>query len=113
MGERLSISGGNIAYGLDTPTNGPFPQSFTQIDDQVEIVYDQPFTYNNKETSGMKFNSFVLQKYSLFIGKNFLMLFNWHTGYLKRIEFELIQAFGSAARSLMTAMNQRNGAGMR
>merc|ERR1712186_170376 len=52
VGERLSISGGNIAYGMDTPTNGPFPESFTQVDDQVEIVYDQPFTYNNKETSG-------------------------------------------------------------
>ena len=53
IGERLSISGGNIAYGFDTPTNGPFPESFTQIDgNQVEILYDQPFTYNNLETSG-------------------------------------------------------------
>ena len=25
VGERLSISGGNVAYGLSTPTNGPFP----------------------------------------------------------------------------------------
>ena len=39
---------------MDTPTNGPFPESFAQVDgNQVEIVYDQPFTYNNFETSGM------------------------------------------------------------
>ena len=52
VGERLSISGGNIAYGLSTPTNGPFPTSITQSNPIVEVTYDQAFTYNNNETSG-------------------------------------------------------------
>ena len=53
VGERLSISGGNIAYGLSTPTNGPFPKSVKQNDNQiVEVIYDQAFTYRNYETSG-------------------------------------------------------------
>ena len=53
VGERLAISGGNIAYGLSTPTNGPFPSDVTQTDDQmVEVTFDQSFTYSNDETSG-------------------------------------------------------------
>ena len=54
VGERLSISGGNVAYGLTAqPTNGPFPDSITvNNNDLVQINYDQQFTYNNAETSG-------------------------------------------------------------
>ena len=53
VGERLSISGGNIAYGMSTPTNGPFPNSVTQNDNLiVTVTYDQAFTYSNDETSG-------------------------------------------------------------
>ena len=53
VGERLAISGGNVAYNLNTPTNGPFPNSVSLKDDHlVEVIYDQTFTYNNNETSG-------------------------------------------------------------
>ena len=62
VGERLSISGGNVAYGLsELPTNGPFPLSVTVVNDVADITYDQEFTYNNNEISGfyiccLKFN---------------------------------------------------------
>ena len=53
VGERLSISGGNIAYGMSTPTNGPFPNSVILNDNIIaEVTYDQAFTYSNYETSG-------------------------------------------------------------
>ena len=41
VGERLSISGGNIAYGLDTPTNGPVPESIDVADNIADITYDK------------------------------------------------------------------------
>ena len=53
MGERLSISGGNVAYGLsELPTNGPFPETITVVNDVADITYDQEFTYNDNEISG-------------------------------------------------------------
>jgi len=52
VGERLSISGGNVAYGLSTPTNGPFPVTVTVVNNIADITYDQEFTYNNNEISG-------------------------------------------------------------
>ena len=54
IGERLSISGGNVAYNLTSqPTNGPFPASITVNNNNLaQINYDQQFSYNNAETSG-------------------------------------------------------------
>ena len=53
VGKRLAISGANVAYGMGTPTNGPFPNLVIVKDNStVEVTYDQIFTYNNDETSG-------------------------------------------------------------
>ena len=54
VGERLSISGGNVAYHLTAqPTNGPFPESISVNNNYlVTINYDQTFSYSNAETSG-------------------------------------------------------------
>ena len=42
----MSISGGNVAYGLtELPTNGPYPLSVTVVNDVADITYDQGMTY--------------------------------------------------------------------
>ena len=49
----MSISGGNVAYGLSQlPTNGPFPQSILVDENLATITYDQEFTYNDNEICG-------------------------------------------------------------
>ena len=55
--KRLATAGLNVAYGLDQfPTNGPFPTliDFTLLSEgiQVDILYDQSFTWDPSETSG-------------------------------------------------------------
>ena len=55
--KRLASAGLNIAYGYqDFPFNGPFPAviDVNKLSDeiQIEITYDQPFTWNSNETKG-------------------------------------------------------------
>ena len=55
--QRLAFAGLNVAYGLtDYPTNGPFPSLIDSVQlsggIQVDITYDQKFTWNSKETEG-------------------------------------------------------------
>ena len=54
VGERLSMTGGLVAYGLEGPLQGPVPvdvspdgQEFT-----AQFGYDVDISYNNEETSG-------------------------------------------------------------
>ena len=54
VGERLSIAGGNIAYGLtDNPTNGPFP-TVSSDGSALSLAYPSGpgITYDNTEISG-------------------------------------------------------------
>ena len=58
--KRLATAGLNVAYGLDQfPTKGPFPTliDFTLLSEgiQVDILYDQSFTWDPSETSGFYF----------------------------------------------------------
>jgi len=55
--QRLAFAGLNVAYGLtDYPTNGPFPSLIDSVQlsggIQVDITYDQTFSWNSKETEG-------------------------------------------------------------
>ena len=46
VAKRLATSGANIAYNLNTPTNGPFPTSFTQPDSTtLDIMFDKDLIY--------------------------------------------------------------------
>ena len=46
VAQRLATSGANIAYNLSTPTNGPFPISFTRPNSTaLDITFDKDFTY--------------------------------------------------------------------
>ena len=53
MGERLSISGLNVAYGMtEYPTNGPFITDVMYGSDFAHLTYDQDFVYTPIENSG-------------------------------------------------------------
>ena len=58
--KRLAIAGLNVAYGMSQyPTNGPFPLTinFAQLDGgyQVDIEYDQDFSWNPTESEAFYF----------------------------------------------------------
>ena len=55
--KRLAVAGLNVAYDMtDYPSNGPFPEAwnFAQLSGgtQVDILYDQSFTWNPVESEG-------------------------------------------------------------
>ena len=55
--KRLATAGLNVAYGLkEYPKHGPFPVfiDYNVLSDriQIDITYDQPFTWNSTETEG-------------------------------------------------------------
>ena len=54
IGERLSITGGLVAYGLEGPLQGPVPDYVltNSLEFIVEFEYDYDISYNNEETSG-------------------------------------------------------------
>ena len=46
VAKRLATSGANIAYKLNTPSNGPFPVSFTRPNStKIQITFDKDFIY--------------------------------------------------------------------
>ena len=53
--ERLAIAGLNIAYGLDFPTNGPFPVKVEADGYKIMITYDKDLVYLANEISGFFF----------------------------------------------------------
>ena len=58
--KRLATAGLNVAYGLSGfPANGPRPATinFNTFEDgiQVDLVYDQDFTWNDSETNGFSY----------------------------------------------------------
>ena len=54
IGERLSMTGGLVAYGLEGPLEGPIPVGVTPNNQEftVEFATNVDITYNNEETSG-------------------------------------------------------------
>lgn len=53
IGERLSYAAANIAYNMtEYPINGPFIENLNFLQNHYELIFDQPFTYNNAEISG-------------------------------------------------------------
>ena len=54
IGERLSMTGGLVAYGLEGPLQGPIPVSVVPNSQEFTVAFgfDTDITYNNEETSG-------------------------------------------------------------
>ena len=52
VAERLAVAGLSIAYGLNYPTNGPFPLSIEIGGGKITVTYDKDLTYIANEISG-------------------------------------------------------------
>ena len=54
--KRLAYAGLNVAYNLDFPTNGPYPEvvDFALLPNgfQADVLLDQEFTWNPQELEG-------------------------------------------------------------
>ena len=53
VGQRLSISAMNVAYGdANYPSNGPLVKSLSLDDAGLHLEYDREISYDQAETSG-------------------------------------------------------------